>query len=106
MEDLRVVGVIYVCKDTEELAVDVFDGRGEGLGKVVSCDAPGKISLTLNWSSSSLTRFCGEDVLVVEQVLDPGHDVINIGGCSEVDTLSILVYPCVIKAMCGETSQK
>lgn len=30
--------------------------------------------------------------------MDPGHDVINIRRCSEVDALSILVDPSVIKA--------
>ena len=42
MEDLRVMCVVYVSKDAEELAVDVLDGGGEGLRKVVTCGAPGK----------------------------------------------------------------
>lgn len=35
MEDLWVVGVVNVGKDAEELAVDVFDGRGKVLGKIM-----------------------------------------------------------------------
>ena len=42
MEDLRVMCVVYVGKDAEELAVDVLDGGGEGLREVVTCDALGK----------------------------------------------------------------
>ena len=38
VEDLWVVRVVYVGKYAEELTVDVFDGRGKGLGKVVTCD--------------------------------------------------------------------
>jgi hypothetical protein len=94
MEDLGVMCVVYVGKDAEELAVDVLDGGGEGLRKVVTCEPVSLPSLV--WSG--LTRFGGEHVLVVEQVLDPGHDVINIRRCGEVDALSILVDPSVIKA--------
>ena len=36
MEDLRVMCVVYVGKDAEKLTIDVLDGRGEGLGKVVT----------------------------------------------------------------------
>lgn len=34
--------VVYVGKDTEELAVDVLDGGGEGLRKVVAWDGAGE----------------------------------------------------------------
>lgn len=51
---------------------------------------------------SGLTRFGREDVLVVEEVLDPGHDVINIRRCGEVDALSILVDPGVVEALSGQ----
>lgn len=53
----------------------------------------------MSLDGSSPTRFCREDVLIVEQVLDPGHDVINIGRCGEVDALSILIDPSVIEAL-------
>lgn len=53
-----------------------------------------------------LTGFRGEDVLVVEQILDPGHDIINVCGCGEVDALSILVDPSVVEALSGESSQR
>ena len=46
MEDLRVMCVVYVCKDTEELTVDVLDGRRESLGKVMACIALGKVFLS------------------------------------------------------------
>lgn len=43
MEDLRVVCVVYVGKDAEELTIDVLDGRGEGLGEIMTYDAPSKL---------------------------------------------------------------
>lgn len=96
MEDLWVMCMIYVGKDTEELAIDVFDGRGKGLGKVMAYDAPGELQLSPG--CPNLTRLCGEDVLVIEQVLDPGHDVINICRCGKVNTFAILVDPSVVEA--------
>lgn len=37
-----VVCMVYVGKDAEELAVDVLDGGGEGLRKVVTWDGAGE----------------------------------------------------------------
>jgi hypothetical protein len=37
MEDLRVVRVVEVSEDAEELAVYMFDCGGKGLGEVVTC---------------------------------------------------------------------
>lgn len=58
---------------------DVFDGGRKVLRKV-------------------MTRLCGEDVFVTEEVLDPGPDVVDVGGCGEVDALLILIDPCVREA--------
>ena len=33
---LGIVGVIYVRDDSKKLAIDVLDGRGEGLGEVMT----------------------------------------------------------------------
>jgi hypoxanthine-guanine phosphoribosyltransferase len=40
-----------------------------------------------------LTGFGGKDVFIVEDILNPGHDIIDLSGCGEVDALSILVDP-------------
>jgi hypothetical protein len=37
MENLRVVRVVYVREDAQELAVDMFDCGGECLREVVAC---------------------------------------------------------------------
>ena len=44
------------------------------------------------------TGLGGEDVLVVEEVLHPGHHVVDVGGCGELDALAVLVDPCVVEA--------
>ena len=44
------------------------------------------------------TGLGGEDVLVVEEVLHPGHHVVDVGGCGELDALAVLVDPSVVQA--------
>jgi len=44
-----------------------------------------------------VTRLGGEDVLIVEKVLNPCHDIIYVCRCCKVDALAILVDPCIIE---------
>lgn len=44
------------------------------------------------------TGLGGEGVLVIEEVLHPGHHVVDVGGCGELDALAVLVDPCVVEA--------
>jgi len=40
-----------------------------------------------------------EHVLVVQQVLDPCEDIVNVSWGRKLDLFTIRVYPCVIKAV-------
>jgi hypothetical protein len=37
MKNLRIVGVIYMRKNTQELTIDVLDGRWERRREVLAC---------------------------------------------------------------------
>jgi hypothetical protein len=77
MKDLGVVRMVYVGEDTEELAVYVFGGWREGRGKFVA------------W-------FCWEGGFVVEEVLDPGHYVVDVSWRWELHASVICIFPCVV----------
>lgn len=47
--------------------------------------------------TSGLTGSGGEHVLIVQEVLYPGHHVVDVCRCWKLDTLPILVDPCVIQ---------
>ena len=38
-----------------------------------------------------------EDVLVIEQILHPGHHIVDVGGRRKLDTFPVLVDPGVIE---------
>jgi hypothetical protein len=82
MQNLSVMRMVYVSKYAEELSVDVFSCRGEGLTKIA-------------------TRFSWEYGFVVKEVLNPGHHVVDIGGSWKLDTSAILVDPRVIQSWCS-----
>lgn len=44
-----------------------------------------------------LTGLCWENVLIVEKVLNPCHDVVDVCGGSKMDALAILIDPCVVE---------
>jgi hypothetical protein len=42
------------------------------------------------------TGLCGEDVLVIQEILDPCHDVVDVCRSAKVDAVAILVDPGVV----------
>lgn len=71
--------VIYVREDAEELAVDMLDCRRERLVEFLVC-------------------LGGEDVLIVYQILNGGHDIVDICRRGEGYLSSILVDPSIIES--------
>jgi len=43
-----------------------------------------------------LTSLCREDILIVDQVLDGRHHVVDVGRCGEHDLFAALVCPDVV----------
>lgn len=78
MEDVCVMGVVDVCEHAKKLSVDVFDGGREALREVV-------------------TGLCRKNVLVIEEILYPSHDIVNISWRWQMDALALLVYPCIVQ---------
>jgi hypothetical protein len=44
-----------------------------------------------------LTRLCWENIFIVEKVLNPCHDIVNVRGRGKMDTLAILINPRVVE---------
>lgn len=82
VQNLSIMRMVYVSKYAEELSVDVFSCRGEGLTEITA-------------------RFSWEHAFVVKEVLDPGHYIVDIGGSWKLDTSAILVDPRVIQSWCS-----
>jgi hypothetical protein len=51
-----------------------------------------------------LTGFCWEHGFIIEKVLDPCHDIVDVRGCGKMDTFAILIDPCVVETAgcCGK----
>lgn len=104
MEDCGVVSVVDVSEDTEELAIDVLHGCGEGLREVLACEGITvceREQRVAYGDRELLTRLGGEGVLIVNHVLYPCHHVIDVGGGGELDALTILVNPSVVQSVQG-----
>ena len=77
MEELLKVGVVDVGEDPEELAVEVLASEDVVFGKVVGA--------------------CGERGWVIEKMLGPGEDEVDVDGCGELDWLAVGIYPCIVE---------
>lgn len=78
VQEMSIVGVIDVCEDAQELSVNVLCGSREGLGE----------------RSAAVGR---ENVLVVQQVLNPREDIVDVCRGGKFDLLSIRVDPRVFE---------
>lgn len=68
------VRMVNMRKDVQEQPIDELDLRGKVLREIASA-------------------LGGEDGLVVNESLDPGHDQINVVWCGEPKLFAILVDP-------------
>jgi len=78
MQDLSEMSMINVCKDAEELAIDVFDG---GWKRCVE----------------RLIGFGWEHVLVFNQSLEGGQDGVDVGRRGERNNFAGMVDPWVVQ---------
>ena len=95
VQDLGVVRMVQVGKDTQELPIDVFHGRWEVGREIVSYEVIRKRRCARH-AVSLRTRLGREGIFVVQQVLDPCHDIIDVRRCSQLHALAILVDPCIV----------
>jgi len=56
----------------------------------------GRLQDEIEWRVS-LTRLCWENSFIVEKVLNPRHNVVNVGRRGKMNTFAILIDPCVVE---------
>jgi len=77
VEEVLKVSVVDVRKDPEQLAIQVLASENVVFGKFVSS--------------------CGERGRIIEQVLPPSEDKVDVDRCGEFDWLAIGIYPCIVE---------
>jgi len=94
VKDLMVVRMVYVSKYSEKLTVDVLCGRRETLGEFSAYRRfRGRKKVRIRRH----TCFRREHILIIEHILNPSHNVVDISRRGQLDLFSILVDPSVIK---------
>jgi len=79
VQDLRIVRMVHMCEYAEKLAIDR-----------AHCFREGRME--------RVVRFCRENVLVINEVLNRGHNIVDVGWCWEIDLFSTRVGPEEIQA--------
>lgn len=67
-----------MCKDAQELSIDLFRNRWEILLELC-------------------TELCGEVTSILDGLLNPGHDIIDVCWRGEFNLLALSVDPCVVE---------
>ena len=84
MEELLKVRVVDVGEDSEQLAVQVLASEDVVFGKVVGS--------------------CGERGRVIEKVLPPSENKVDVDRRGQFDWFAVGIYPCIVKPAGAETS--
>ena len=99
VQDLRIVRMVYVREYAEKLTIDRAHCCGKGrMERVVYSDKIYHQTVVLRGDRSPLTRLCREDVLVINEVLNRGHNIVDVGWCWEIGLFSTRVRPEVVQA--------
>jgi hypothetical protein len=84
VEELLKVRMVDVREDPEHLAIQVLASDNVVFGEVVGS--------------------CGERGRIIEQVLAPSEDKVDVDRCGEFNWLAVGIYPCIVEAAGTETS--
>lgn len=84
MEELLKVRVVDVREDPEQLAVQVLTSENVVFGKIVGS--------------------CGKRGWIIEKVLTPSENKVDVDRCGKFNWLAVGIYPCIVKPAGTETS--
>lgn len=69
--------VVDVCEDSKQLAIQMLASENVVFGKVVGS--------------------CGKRGWIIEKVLSPSENKVDVDRCSKLNWLAIGIYPCIVK---------
>lgn len=81
VQNLRIMRMVHMCEYAEKLTIDRAHCCREGrMERVVYPDSTCHGTVVME-NIGVRTRLCREDVLIIDKILNRGHNIVDVGWC-------------------------